>query len=120
LGVIFFLHKLKHIGVYVSLFAIGHSSTMLLGVYFGTNISSYLIDAIWPIPRIRPGNQDSGIRALSRRLDTQHDRLQRGRRNVTVTLKVTGEYSSVKRVALGRLNKVRSTFRLLTIVVADI
>lgn len=46
LGVIFFLYKLKHIGVYVSLFAIGHSSTMLLGVYFGTNISSYLIDAI--------------------------------------------------------------------------
>ncbi len=46
LGVIFFLYKLKDIGVYVSLFAIGHSSTMLLGVYFGTNISSYLIDAI--------------------------------------------------------------------------
>jgi len=46
LGVIFFLYKLKHIGVYVSLFAVGHSSTMLLGVYFGTDISSYLIDAI--------------------------------------------------------------------------
>src|SRR5215210_5693671 len=46
LGVIFFLYKLKHIGVYVSLFAIGHSSTMLLGVYFGTSISGYLIDAI--------------------------------------------------------------------------
>ena len=46
LGVIFFLYRLKHIGVYVSLFAIGHSSTMLLGVYFGTNISGYLIDAI--------------------------------------------------------------------------
>ena len=46
LGVIFFLYKLKHIGVYVSLFAIGHSTTMLLGVYFGTSISGYLIDAI--------------------------------------------------------------------------
>ncbi len=46
LGVIFFLYKLKHISVYVSLFAIGHSSTMLLGVYFGTDISAYLIDAI--------------------------------------------------------------------------
>lgn len=45
-GVIFFLYKLKHIGFYVSLFAIGHSTTLLLGVYFGTNISSYLIDAI--------------------------------------------------------------------------
>ena len=46
LGVIFFLYKLKHIGIYVTLFAVGHSTTMLLGVYFGTNINSYLIDAI--------------------------------------------------------------------------
>lgn len=46
LGVIFFLYKLKQIGIYVSLFAIGHSTTMLLGVYFGTNINGYLIDAI--------------------------------------------------------------------------
>lgn len=45
-GVIFFLYKLKDIGVYVSLFAIGHSATMMAGVYFGTNINGYLIDAI--------------------------------------------------------------------------
>ncbi|AWC20868.1 hypothetical protein CO731_00309 [Aminobacter sp. MSH1] len=45
-GVIFFLYRAKHIGIYVSLFAIGHSTTMLLGVYFGWNVSSYLIDAI--------------------------------------------------------------------------
>jgi hypothetical protein len=45
-GVIFFLYRLQHIGIYVSLFAIGHSTTMLLGVYFGWNVSSYLIDAI--------------------------------------------------------------------------
>jgi hypothetical protein len=45
-GVIFFLYRLKHIGIYVSLFAIGHSTTMLLGVYFGWNVSAYLIDAI--------------------------------------------------------------------------
>ena len=45
-GVIFFLYRLKHIALYVSLFAIGHSTTMLLGVYFGTAISGYLIDAI--------------------------------------------------------------------------
>ncbi len=45
-GVIFFLYKLKDIGIYVSLFALGHSTTMLLGVYFGTNINGYLIDAI--------------------------------------------------------------------------
>lgn len=46
LGVIFFLYKMKHIGIYVSLFAIGHSTTMLAGVYFNFGINSYLIDAI--------------------------------------------------------------------------
>ncbi len=45
-GVIFFLYRLKHIGIYVSLFAIGHSTTMLLGVYFNVGINSYIIDAI--------------------------------------------------------------------------
>lgn len=45
-GVIFFLYKLKDIGLYVSLFAVGHSTTMLLGVYYGTSINGYLIDAI--------------------------------------------------------------------------
>ncbi len=46
LAVIFFLYRLKEIAVYVSLFALGHSTTMLAGVYFGTSISGYLIDAI--------------------------------------------------------------------------
>jgi hypothetical protein len=45
-GVIFFLYRLSHIGVYVSLFALGHSLTMVFGVYFGIGINSYLIDAI--------------------------------------------------------------------------
>ncbi|WP_127558565.1 HupE/UreJ family protein [Saccharospirillum alexandrii] len=46
LGVIFFLYRIQHIAVYVSLFALGHSTTMLLGVYFNIGINSYLIDAI--------------------------------------------------------------------------
>lgn len=46
LGVIFFLYKMKHIALYVSLFAIGHSTTMLIGVYFNIGINSYIIDAI--------------------------------------------------------------------------
>jgi hypothetical protein len=46
LGVIFFLYRLKDIGLYVSLFAIGHSTTMLLGVLFNVGINSYIIDAI--------------------------------------------------------------------------
>jgi len=45
-GVIFFLYRLKHIALYVSLFALGHSTTMILGVYFNIGVSAYLIDAI--------------------------------------------------------------------------
>ena len=45
-GVIFFLYGMKQIGIYVSLFAIGHSTTMLLGVWLDFGISSYIIDAI--------------------------------------------------------------------------
>jgi hypothetical protein len=45
-GVVFFLYKMKHVAIYVSLFAIGHSTTMLAGVYFGWNVNSYIVDAI--------------------------------------------------------------------------
>ncbi|WP_291298129.1 HupE/UreJ family protein [Elioraea sp.] len=45
-GVIFFLYRLKDIAIHVSLFALGHSVTMLAGVYFGIGINSYIIDAI--------------------------------------------------------------------------
>jgi len=46
LGVIFFLYKLRDIVVYVSMFTIGHSTTLLLGVLLGTGLNSYLVDAI--------------------------------------------------------------------------
>ena len=45
-GVIFFLYGMKEIGIYVTLFAVGHSTTMLIGVYFNFGINSYIIDAI--------------------------------------------------------------------------
>ena len=45
-GVIFFLYRLKHISTYVSLFALGHSTTMLAGVFFNISINAYVIDAI--------------------------------------------------------------------------
>lgn len=46
LGVIFFLYRLKDIGLYVTLFAIGHSTTLLLGVVTGVGVNSHLVDAI--------------------------------------------------------------------------
>lgn len=45
-GVIFFLYRLKDIGLYVTLFAIGHSVTLLYGVLSGTHVNAYLVDAI--------------------------------------------------------------------------
>lgn len=45
-GVIFFLYRLKEVGLYVTLFALGHSSTLLYGVLSGTHVNPYLVDAI--------------------------------------------------------------------------
>jgi hypothetical protein len=45
-GVIFFLYRLKDVLLYVSLFTIGHSVTLLAGVLGGIHANAYLIDAI--------------------------------------------------------------------------
>jgi len=45
-GVIFFLYRMKDISIYVTMFAIGHSTTLLLGVLMDVSVSSYLVDAI--------------------------------------------------------------------------
>ncbi len=46
LGVIFFLYRLKDVGIYVTLFAVGHVITLLSGVLMEISVSAYLIDAI--------------------------------------------------------------------------
>jgi len=46
LGVIFFLYRLKDVGIYVTLFAVGHVITLLAGVLMEISVSAYLIDAI--------------------------------------------------------------------------
>lgn len=45
-GVIFFLYRLKEVGAYVTLFAVGHSVTLLIGVLGGMHVNAYLVDAI--------------------------------------------------------------------------
>lgn len=45
-GVIFFLYRLKDVSIYVTLFAVGHSVTLLAGVLMNVSISAYIIDAI--------------------------------------------------------------------------
>ena len=45
-GVIFFLYRLKDVGIYVTLFAAGHVITLLSGVLMEISVSAYIIDAI--------------------------------------------------------------------------
>lgn len=45
-GVIFFLYRMKDVGLYVTLFALGHSTTLLMGVLNGWHINAFLVDAI--------------------------------------------------------------------------
>jgi hypothetical protein len=46
IGVIFFLYRLRDVVQYVTLFTIGHSVTLLVGVLGGVRANPYIIDAI--------------------------------------------------------------------------
>ena len=45
-GVIFFLYRLRDVAAYVTLFALGHSITLLYAVLSGTHVNPFIIDAI--------------------------------------------------------------------------
>lgn len=45
-GIIFFLYRPKDIAVFVSLFALGHSLTLLAGVLLEINVNAYVVDAL--------------------------------------------------------------------------
>jgi len=45
-GVIFFLYRFKHIALYVTMFSLGHSITLLAGVLMDVRVSSELVDAV--------------------------------------------------------------------------
>ena len=45
-GVIFFLYRTKDVLIYVTLFTLGHSLTLMFGVLFNIGVNAYLIDAI--------------------------------------------------------------------------
>jgi HupE / UreJ protein len=46
LGVIFFLYRMKDVVIYVTLFSIGHSITLLAGVLLKIEVNPYLVDAV--------------------------------------------------------------------------
>ena len=45
-GVIFFLYRLRDVALYVTLFSIGHSITLLSGVLSGIHVNPFLVDAV--------------------------------------------------------------------------
>ena len=45
-GIVFFLRGLRDVAIYVSLFALGHSLTLILGVMLELNANPYLVDAV--------------------------------------------------------------------------
>jgi hypothetical protein len=52
-GVIFFLYKMRDIGLYVSLFAIGHSTTLLIGTFFDISVVLTLLTPLSGCPSIK-------------------------------------------------------------------
>ena len=46
MGVIFFLYRPRDVAVYVTMFAVGHSITLLAGVLGEIHVNPYLVDAV--------------------------------------------------------------------------
>lgn len=59
-GVVFFLRRLKDVVLYVSMFTIGHSTTLLAGVLLGFGVNSYIIDAIIGLSVVYKGVENIG------------------------------------------------------------
>jgi len=59
-GVIFFLYKLKDILLYVSMFTIGHSITLLGGVLLGIHANARIVDAIIGLSVVYKGFDNLG------------------------------------------------------------
>lgn len=64
-GVIFFLYRLKDVLLYVSLFTVGHSLTLLGGALGGVRASAYLVDAVIGLSIVYKAFENmGGFRAL--------------------------------------------------------
>jgi hypothetical protein len=72
IGVVFFLRRFRDVVLYVSLFTIGHSSTLLAGVLLGTGANAYLVDAIIGLSVVYKGFENiGGFAKLGLKIDTR-------------------------------------------------
>jgi hypothetical protein len=71
-GVIFFLYRLKDVALYVTLFAVGHSTTLLAGVLGGIHANAYIVDAIIGLSVAYKAFENlGGFRKLGWQIDTR-------------------------------------------------
>ncbi len=71
-GVVFFLSRLRDVVVYVSMFTIGHSLTLIGGVLLNTGANAYIIDAIIGLSVIYKGVENiGGFRRIGWNVDTR-------------------------------------------------
>jgi hypothetical protein len=72
IGVVFFLYRLKDVVLYVSMFTVGHSTTLLGGVLLGTGANPYIIDAIIGLSVVYKGVENiGGFRRLGLAINTK-------------------------------------------------
>lgn len=70
LGVVMYLLRLRDVVLYVSMFTIGHSLTLMLGVLFQTGANSHVVDAIIGLSIVYKGAENLGwLRALGWKVD---------------------------------------------------
>lgn len=72
LGVVFFLRRLKDVVLYVSMFTIGHSATLLGGVLLGTGLNSSLVDAVIGLSVVYKAAENLGaLKRIGLAIDTR-------------------------------------------------
>jgi hypothetical protein len=71
-GVVFFLRRPRDVALYVSIFMIGHSATLLGGVLLGVSANAYIVDAIIGLSVAYKGAENiGGFQKMGWRFDTR-------------------------------------------------
>jgi hypothetical protein len=60
-GVVFYLFRLRDVLLYVSMFAIGHTITLLGGVLLGVQVNAHIVDAIIGLSVVYKGAENLGL-----------------------------------------------------------
>ena len=71
-GVVFFLSRMRDVVIYASMFALGHTITLIGGVLLGTSVSAYIIDAIIGLSVVYKGVENiGGLKRIGWNVDTR-------------------------------------------------